>query len=175
MKWKVFVISAVLVAAAGAIGAHFALQPKGVSQELVQELPAKSVLKYIKDLNSPLVMVNFWASWCEPCKVEFPNIMKVREHFAKDGLKVVFVSIDDQADLEAAQNFLKQQHVDFPTFYKGTQSSQFVIDIYPKWTGSVPTTLLIGGDGQIKDAWEGDTTLEEFEQRVTRQLKPAGT
>jgi thiol-disulfide isomerase/thioredoxin len=174
MNWKVFVISAVLVAAGG-IGGYFALQPKGVSQELVQELPAQSVLTYIKNLNSPLVLVNFWASWCEPCKVEFPNILKLRERFEKDGLRVVFVSIDEPADLEAAQNFLKQQHVDFPTFYKGSQSAQFVTDIYPKWSGSVPTTILMGGDGQIKDAWEGDTTLEEFEQRVTRQLKPAGT
>jgi thiol-disulfide isomerase/thioredoxin len=175
MNWKVFVISAVLVLAAGGIGGYFALQPKGVSQELVQELPAQSVLTYIKGLKSPLVLVNFWASWCEPCKVEFPNILKIRERFGKDGLQVVFVSIDEPTDLEAAQKFLREQHVDFPTFYKGSQSVQFVTDIYPKWSGSVPTTILIGGDGQIKDAWEGDTTLEEFEQRVTRQLKPAGT
>jgi thiol-disulfide isomerase/thioredoxin len=175
MNWKVFVISAVLIVAIGGLGAHFARQPKGVSQELVQELPAQSVLNYIKDLKSPLVLVNFWASWCEPCKVEFPNILKLRERFGKDGLQVVFVSIDERADLEAAQKFLKEQHVDFPTFYKGSQSAQFVTDIYPKWKGSVPTTILLGGDGQVKDAWEGDTTLEEFERRVTRQLKPAGT
>jgi thiol-disulfide isomerase/thioredoxin len=175
MKWKVFVISAVLVLMAAGVGSYFALQPKGVSRELVQELPAQSVLTYIKDLKSPLVLVNFWASWCEPCKVEFPNILKLRERFGKDGLQVVFVSIDDSADLEAAQKFLREQHVDFPTFYKGSQSVQFVTEIYPKWSGSVPTTLLIGADGQVKDAWEGDTTLEEFERRVTRQLKPTGT
>lgn len=175
MKWKVFVISAGLALVAGGAASYFALRPKGVSQELVQELPAQAILNHIKDLKSPLVLVNFWASWCEPCKVEFPNILKLREHFAKDGLQVVFVSIDESDDLEAARKFLQEQHVDFPTFYKGSQSVQFVTDIYPKWSGSVPTTILIGGDGQVKDAWEGDTTLQEFERRVIRQLKPEGT
>lgn len=175
MKWKVFVISAVLVLAAGGVLAFLKHAPQGVSQELVQEVPAKTILSYIHESKSPLVLVNFWASWCEPCKIEFPNILKLREKFEKDGLKIVFVSIDDAAELQAAEAFLKSQHVDFPTFYKGSQPVKFVTEIYPEWRGAIPATILIGGDGQIKDAWEGDTTLEEFEQRVNRQLKPAGT
>lgn len=175
MKWKVFVISAVLVLAAGGGLAYLQSAPKGISQELVQQVPAETILSHIRESKSPLVLVNFWASWCEPCKIEFPNILKLREKFGKDGLKIVFVSIDDVAEKAAAEAFLREQHVDFPTFYKGTQAVKFVTDIYPEWRGAVPATILIGGDGQIKDAWEGDTTLEEFEQRVSRQLKPAGT
>ncbi len=171
MKWKVFVISAVLIAATIGASVYFSNTPKAVTRDLVQELSAPDLLAYIKSLNSPLVLVNFWASWCEPCKVEFPNIMKLRERYEKMGLRVVFISIDDPGDLQTAEAFLKAQHVDFPTFYKGKQPLKFITEIYPQWSGSVPTTLLIGADQQIKDAWEGDTTLEEFEKRVSRQLK----
>ena len=173
MKWKVFVISAVLIAAGAGVFAYVANLPQKANQDLVQELSAQDLLAHIKGLNSPLVLVNFWASWCEPCKIEFPSILKLRERYEKMGLQVVFISIDDPGDLKAAEDFLKAQHVDFPTFYKGKQPLKFITEIYPRWSGAVPTSLLIGADQKIKDAWEGDTTLEEFEERVSRQLKPA--
>lgn len=175
MKWKVFVISAVFIAVAAGALALVANLPKPVSQDLVQELSAPELLNHIKSLNSPLVLVNFWASWCEPCKIEFPNILKVRERYEKIGLKVVFISIDDPIDRQAAEKFLREQKVDFPTFYKGKQPLKFITEIYPRWSGAVPTTLLIGADQKIVDAWEGDTSLEEFEKRVSQQLEKTGT
>jgi len=171
MKWKLFVIFLILVAAGG-VG-FYLKTPTGTapSQGLIQEVSPKVLLEHIQALKSPLVLVNFWASWCEPCKVEFPHIMELRQRYAGQGLQVVLVSIDDPQDLSSAETFLQAQKVDFPTFYKGKQGLKFVTEIYPQWSGAVPTTLLIGPDQQIVDAWEGDTSLEEFEARVQRQLK----
>lgn len=97
--------------------------------------------------------------------------MKIRSLYQDKGLKVVFVSIDDVQDRQAAEEFLRAQGVDFTSFYKGKQTLKLVTDIYPNWTGSVPTTLLIGSDLKIVDAWEGDASFEEFEARIKRQLK----
>ncbi len=91
------------------------------------------------------------------------------------GLRVVFVSIDDEVDRLAAENFLRAQKVDFTTFYKGKTPLKFVTEIYPSWSGAVPTTLLMNSEMKIVDAWEGDTSLEEFERRVQKQLKESGT
>jgi thiol-disulfide isomerase/thioredoxin len=171
MKWKLFGFFASLLLVAGLA---FGLNPLGWrlgTANLVKEAGAKEILEHIKDLNSPLVLVNFWASWCEPCKVEFPNIMAIKNRHAREGLKVIFISIDDPADLKSAEDFLRQHQVNFPTFYKGQQSLKFVNEIYPPWTGSIPMTLLFGKDLKIVDAWEGDTSLEEFETRVQRHLK----
>ncbi|NJM09687.1 MAG: redoxin domain-containing protein [Bdellovibrionaceae bacterium] len=145
------------------------------SSDFVQEASPKVLLEHIKAQASPLVLVNFWASWCEPCKIEFPHILEIRERYATQGLKVVLVSIDDPQDRLAAENFLRAQKVDFPSFYKGQQPLKFVTEIYPQWSGAVPTTLLIGPDQKIVDAWEGDTSLQEFEKRVQRHLKIKGT
>lgn len=171
MKWKLFAILMIFVALSGA-GLYYKSQlANSGTQGLLREVTAKDLLQHIAEQKSPLVLVNFWASWCEPCKVEFPHIMEVRAKYLEKGLRVVLVSIDDTEDRLAAETFLRDQKVDFPSFYKGKTPLKFVTEVYPRWTGAVPTTLLIGADQKIVDAWEGDTSLEEFEARVERHLK----
>ena len=171
MNWKLFTIVALLIVTTS-LGLGFYLRaPLRSEGGLVQEATPIQLLEHIKSEASPLVLVNFWASWCEPCKVEFPHILKLRERFADQGLRVVFVSIDDPADLASAEKFLAAQKVDFPSFYKGQQSLKFVSEIYPKWSGAIPMSLLFDAQLSIVDAWEGDTSLEEFEMRVKRHLK----
>jgi|GEM_PF-1890536 len=171
MKWKLFVILVFLSVGGGAGYYYNSRHADTGTQGFIQEVTAKDLLEHIKAQNAPLVLVNFWASWCEPCKIEFPHIMEVRAKYLNKGLKVIFVSIDDTQDRLAAENFLRAQKVDFPTYFKGKTPLKFVAEVYPNWTGAVPTTLLIGADQKIVDAWEGDTSLEEFEARVERQLK----
>lgn len=138
---------------------------------MIQQGSPQDILQYVKEQKSPVVLINFWASWCEPCKEEFPYIMNLKKDWAARGLRVVLVSVDEPGDLAAAGAFLKSQNVDFLTFYKGTQSLKFVSEIYPNWTGAVPATVLMGPENQILDAWEGDTTQAEFEKRIQAHLK----
>ena len=137
---------------------------------LITEVTAQQVLEHVLSAKSPVVLVNFWASWCEPCKQEFPELLQLREKWAAKGLSVIFVSIDDPDDLPAAEAFLHEQHVNFETFTKGAQPLSFVTEIYPKWEGAVPTTLLFNPQAKLLDAWEGDATLAEFEEHITHQL-----
>lgn len=169
MNWKTYTVAflvPVLVAAA------WYLSPVILgSGALVREGSPQQILSHIRTLNAPLVLVNFWASWCEPCKVEFPHILALKKNYTDKGLQVLFVSVDEATDLPAAEKFLRDQKVDFPSFYKGKQSLKFVAEIFPKWTGAVPATVLFGPAGQIVDSWEGDTNLEEFEAKIKPHLK----
>lgn len=173
MTRKAFILPAVAAVCLVAGGLWFrppASKPVQGSGLLI-EATAQDILEHIRALNSPLVLVNFWASWCEPCKGEFPNLLSLRSKLAARGLEVVFISIDEPRDLLAAEEFLRTNKVNFQTYYKGTQNLQFVSQIYPKWEGAVPTTVLIGPQLKIVDAWEGDATLAEFEKRVMRHLR----
>lgn len=171
MSWKFLLIFAILVAGGGA-GYYFNSRHADTGTNgYIKETSAKDLLETIKAENAPLTLVNFWASWCEPCKVEFPHILELRARYLNKGLKVVFVSIDDEQDRLAAENFLRAQKVDFLTYYKGKQPLRFITEIYPAWSGAVPTTLLMNSEKKIVDAWEGDTSLEEFEKRVKNHLK----
>ncbi len=135
-----------------------------------QDSPEK-ILGYVRTVNSPLILINFWASWCEPCKEELPALVKLEQKYSGRGLKVILVSIDDQDETAAAEAYLRDHQIAFTAFYKGLQPLRFVSQIYPKWSGAVPATLLMDRNLKILDAWEGDTTLEEFEQRVAPFLK----
>ena len=119
---------------------------------------------------APVTVVNFWASWCDPCKREFPQFTRLAREYRDRGVRLMFVSVDDKSDFAEAESFLRQNGVEFQTFYKGTQSLNFVAEIFPKWTGAVPATVLFGPNAEILDAWEGDTTWTTLEKRVSSKL-----
>lgn len=144
--------------------------PAAPTSGLLKPVTAQDVLNEIRASDSPLVLVNFWASWCGPCKQEFPSILSLRETLAAQGLKVIFVSIDEPGDFAAAENFLRENKVNFQTYYKGAGDLQIVNQIYPKWEGAVPATVLFGPKHEIVEAWEGDATLTEFKKRVLHHL-----
>jgi thiol-disulfide isomerase/thioredoxin len=174
MKWTYFVIPLVIVAGLTGLWwwhsqASFPRTPVAGTQ--IAAITGPALLEQVKTLNSPLVLVNFWASWCAPCKAEFPHLLAAREKWADRGLKVIFVSIDEPGDLPAANEFLQQSGVQFLTYYKGEQNVGFIKDLYPAWQGAVPTSLLFGPDLKLLDAWEGDTTAAELDQRITKQMQ----
>jgi thiol-disulfide isomerase/thioredoxin len=117
-----------------------------------------------------LTVVNFWASWCEPCKREFPYFTKLARQYRDRGVRLLFISVDDKSDFAEAETFLRENGVDFHTFYKGTQSLNFVAELFPKWTGAVPATVLFGPNAEILDAWEGETTWPALEKKVLSKL-----
>lgn len=169
MNWKSFTAAVFLLGIAATI---WFLNPSLLKpDQLIQEASPEQILDHVRELKSPLVLVNFWASWCEPCKVELPHILELKKSLGPQGLKVLFVSIDEPDDLANAEKFLKDNQVDFPTFYKGQQSLKFVAKIFPTWSGAVPATVLLGQDGKLIDAWEGETSYEEFKAKVTPHLK----
>lgn len=156
--WAMFVAST--------LGSH--TQPP-LQQTGRGDTPEK-ILSHVRALQQPVVLLNFWASWCEPCKEELPALKQLQEKFLNSGLKVVLISIDDVAEIPEAESYLKDNNIAFTAFYKGGQSLKFVSKIYPQWSGAVPATVLMDRNLKVLDAWEGDTTFEEFEERVTRFL-----
>lgn len=139
-------------------GAHLGQPPR-------QHSPAE-IFAQIRSYQKPVVLINFWASWCEPCKTELPALHDLEAKFAAQGLKVVLISIDDPDEIDLAIQFLKENNLNFPLFFKGAQPLRFVAEIFPQWSGAVPATVLMDADLKILEAWEGDTTLQEFEEKV---------
>lgn len=172
MKWKLIAVFLIIGMALGGWWRwqHPASGPASANGRITA-ISGPELVNHIRALKSPLVLINFWASWCTPCKIEFPALLKMKQQWASRGLQVVFVSIDEPPDLPAAEEFLINSGVEFATYYKGEQPNEFIRELFPKWQGSVPATLLYGQDGQLVDAWEGETSPAEFENRVSKHLK----
>src|SRR5882724_6302379 len=128
-------------------------QPK--NQPPVTPATAQDVVRATRNPEAKAVLVNLWASWCGPCRMEFPDLVKLQRDYESRGLKVVFVSWDDNAQIAA--KFLANQGVTSASFIKiDTQNDQdFLNGINPKLTGAIPATLIYDHDGKLREFWEG--------------------
>ena len=98
------------------------------------------------------VLVNFWATWCVPCVQEFPDLLKIRRTYGPRGLRVVFISIDREADAgTVVSRFLSSHHVDFPTYIKKKGDDEgFINAVDSTWSGALPATLIYDRHGSLK-------------------------
>lgn len=117
------------------------------------------------------VLLNVWASWCEPCKEEMPDILRVHRKYERQGLRLILVSGDFQESREDAARFLGSLGVDFPTFLKTGDDQKFIDGLEPRWTGTLPVTLLYDGNGVTKHFWPEKVTYAALDQKLAEILK----
>ena len=135
------------------------------------ELPLIDLAGYNKVLakyhGKPL-LVTFWATWCEPCRDEFPMLIELSKVYAPKGLAVFGVSLDDNADMNLVRHFLTQFH---PTFANYRQDPQIDVDAFyhgvnPEWQGAMPETIFYGRDGRIAQSFTAEQPRATYEQAI---------
>jgi len=145
---------------------------KHVSVEDVHVSPVTSadVQRLIHEPGAKAVLVNMWATWCGPCREEFPGLVRVAEKYNGQGLKTILVSADDTNDMAAVKKFLAEEGVDFPAYIKVEKDQAFIDGLDKQWTGALPATFIFDGNGKLHDFWEGSVTFNVFEQKVVEVL-----
>lgn len=131
---------------------------------------ANAVLADVAKPGASAVLVNVWATWCSPCREEFPDVLRVAKEFSGRGLRLVLVSADfpdTQADVQA---FLTEQGVDFPTLMKSGGDDAFVNGLDRRWTGALPATFVYDAHGKLVRYWEGKASYDVLKKRVSQAL-----
>jgi thiol-disulfide isomerase/thioredoxin len=114
------------------------------------------------------LLVTFWATWCEPCRDEFPMVVELAKQYAPQGLSVFGVSLDANADMHVVRHFL----ADFrPVFLNYRQDPQIDVDefyhgVNPNWEGCMPETIFYGRDGRIAVHFTAEQSRQRFEQAI---------
>lgn len=131
------------------------------------QLPTlKGEPKSLKQLKGKGVVLNFWGSWCEPCRTEMPALNEIYRRYQAQGIEVIGINIAE-TDVTAMQ-FVKQYQLDFPIWMDRDRE---VVELYQ--IGPIPSTYLIAPDGKIAYIKEGPLALSELERLVSAILPPS--
>jgi thiol-disulfide isomerase/thioredoxin len=119
----------------------------------------------LSDLRGKAVLLNFWATWCGPCKIEMPWFVDLQKQYASQGLQIVGVAMDDGSKEDIAQ-FAKDMGVNYPILI-GKES---VGDQYGG-VPALPESFLIARDGKIVDKIIGLRGKSEIEDSIKKALE----
>jgi thiol-disulfide isomerase/thioredoxin len=132
----------------------FLISPAALATKApVFELPGDSGTISLKQYRNQVVFVDFWASWCVPCKYSFPWMNEMQERYGKDGLKVIGINVDK--DKAMAQKFLEHVPATFDIAYDPEGE---IADLYSLKV--MPSSYLIDRDGNLVHAHKGFKTSD---------------
>jgi thiol-disulfide isomerase/thioredoxin len=139
---------------------------------LAGEVDAKGLARAIAGDRGRAVLVNFWATWCAPCRKEFPDLVRLEKTYRASGLKVIGISIDAAKDMPAIEKFLAAASPDFPNYRKksGGDDQDFIESVDAKWGGELPFSVLYGRDGKKAMTFSGKHSYAEFERAIAPLL-----
>jgi peroxiredoxin len=118
----------------------------------------------LSDFRGKAVLLNFWATWCPPCKVEMPWFEDLQKQYGKDGLVVLGVAMDDSEPASIAK-FASEMGVNYPLLLGTDQVSDDYGDVQ-----YLPTTFYIARDGTIVDKMTGLLERKDIEDAVRKTL-----
>lgn len=121
----------------------------------------------LSSLKGRTVLVNFWATWCAPCRIEIPNFIEAKKKYG-DKLEIVAISLD-RNPLQVLPNFISRSDINFTVLYAPDIAD--IQDLLPKYGGvnAIPTSFLVDPEGRIAKHYRGlypEDRLREDLQKV---------
>ena len=122
-----------------------------VVSAVVAEINTESLKKLLSAEKQRPLLVNFWATWCDPCRDEFPELVKIDHDFRPASLDFVTVSLDDVSDIKTeVPKFLDRMKARMPAYLLNVPDPEPAINaVDPKWQGDLPATFLYNTKGEV--------------------------
>ena len=109
----------------------------------------------IRNSDAPLTLVHVWATWCDPCREEFPELLKACRLARERGLTLQLVSADDPQDLEAVTIFLQKHQSPVDSLVSTELSKEFIELFSSNWSGALPASFFFDANGNLVAEWAG--------------------
>jgi thiol-disulfide isomerase/thioredoxin len=119
------------------------------------------------------LLINFWATWCDPCRDEFPDLVKIDSEYRPHSLDFVTISLDDSSDLKTGvPKFLSAMKATMPAYLLDVTDPEPAINmIDPKWGGSLPATFLFNAKGEVVYKHLGRVDPNELRAAIDKLVK----
>src|SRR5215468_5765644 len=153
MRTQTVLVALLLIATATVVPAPIAAPqtatPKAKAAPDPELVDAQGFRKVVEQYKGQPLLVNFWATWCEPCRAEYPLLNELAKQYAPQGLKVVGVSLDQDGDLILMRRFLARYKPVFPNYRKKEGGeAEFIETVLPGWNGAIPASIFYARDGR---------------------------
>ena len=144
------------------------VDPNLLTSSKITQISAEQLKNLLKPNGKPL-LINFWATWCEPCREEFPDLVKIDADFGGK-IDVITVSLDDPVEISrAVPKFLAEMKAEMPTYLLKTDDETAAIAAVSKtWKGGLPYTILINAQGKIVYSHQEKFKLETLQAEIEK-------
>jgi peroxiredoxin len=118
----------------------------------------------LSDFKGKVIILDFWATWCGPCRMEIPGYVKLYEKYKSEGLEIIGISLD-RGGWNAVENFMEEFKINYPIVMGDAQVAMAYGGI-----NSIPTTFVINREGEVVTYKIGYQPIEFFEQTLSEIL-----
>jgi thiol-disulfide isomerase/thioredoxin len=141
---------------------------------VVQEIDAEGLKKILqRDGSAPRpLLINFWATWCTPCREEFPDLVRIDNDYRARNLDFIIVSLDDPSEIKTTvPRFLQQMRARMPAYLlNATEPNAAINAVDPEWAGGMPATFLLDTSGQVVYKHLGPIKPEELRREIEKVM-----
>jgi thiol-disulfide isomerase/thioredoxin len=162
-----FCLSGVALAMAGAAPQA----SKGPARRDPKIIDAQGYQELVEEYRGKPLLVTFWATWCEPCRDEYPMLNELAKEYGPKGLHVVGVNLNDDGDLILMRRFIARYNPVFPNFRKKKGGeSDFTRAVLPGWNGAIPASVFYAKDGRQIGHLVGENNRDTYEAAIRMVL-----
>lgn len=120
----------------------------------------------LSDFKGKVVIIDFWATWCPPCRRGIPDLVAIKNEFGKKGVEVIGISVDAQNTINEVKPFMKEYKINYPVAY----ADRKVVSAYGG-ISSIPTSFIIDQKGNIIANFVGLYPKETYVNAINKLLK----
>ena len=166
-------VAALLLGAVAAVRVSVAGAPQTQAPRDPQIIDVQGYQKLVRQYRGKPLLINFWATWCEPCRDEYPMLNELAKAYAPKGLRVAGVNSDQDGDLILMRRFMARYKPVFPNYRKKPgkpeEEAEFNQAVLSDWRGELPATFLYDKDGTLIGHFFGARDRKTYEGAI-RQL-----
>ena len=182
------VIAILIAAAAAGFGAYRWMQPvpkhasKSLAQASAETAPVMTAEQAMNtdmddlqgrphtlaDWHGKVLMVNFWATWCPPCREEIPLLVKLQAQYAARGLQIIGIATDER-NVQTVRTFMKPMLVNYPVLMGTDQVPQIIAALGGTYIG-LPYTIVLNRQGHLFKIHPGELDPKEADALVRQAL-----
>lgn len=143
------------------------MAPDFALESTEKENPVSTENKIVKlsDYRNKVVLIDFWATWCPPCRKSIPDLIELKKEFAHDGFEILGISLDQDESKPQILPLMKQMGINYPVLFGNSQITELYGGVQ-----YIPTTFLINKEGKIVATFNGLVPKETLANKIKDAL-----